>query len=230
MASILHSLAEILKRNEGRGGALLPSTTGEARRMDAEQAMLASDFLGQQYEEYDLEGGYPSDAIEMENVMTEEELAMQAYSAAKNQTHREDVYESDFYRDLNARIPSEDSGNSIVWRVDVDHPVVVVLTDVLGQNPIHLISDIYGDQLIYGDHDVRSAIQYLLDLCQKYELPVSPTPHIPADTPATVATAPLRAASNGFVEVPLKEGEHVQEPLGGEKTDGNHSITISMNV
>lgn len=174
MASILQTAWDILQQNPSRDrdqGLLLPTSQQDVTAIEAQQQQQQS--LMYEYEE-DTE----MDQLSAIPEITEEDVVERAYMMAKHNTFRPDVYEQDFYRGLDARVPqSEDMQHSeIMWRIDQDHPIVIVLMDVSGVQPYHVINDLFGVQFIFYDHDVRAAVGHLLDLCQKYRLPVLATP------------------------------------------------------
>ena len=81
--------------------------------------------------------------------------------------------EKDFYKKLDERIPIQEDTPS-VWRMSIDHPVVYILVNMKGVQPIHIIEDKYGDMVIFKDEHVQMAVQEMKDLCQVKEIKESP--------------------------------------------------------
>ena len=165
MSSIIETVLYVLtqRRNEP-SSPLLPSNIDDIEA----GGILASDLLTY------LDDG-DDDNIELREVLTEEQLALRAYSAAKHQSFRDEVYIDDFFKNFSARVPTENNQDTtVVWRIDADNPVVTILVEVLGAEPIHVIDDIYGEQVIFKDNDVQVAVNHLVELCGKYDLIVTP--------------------------------------------------------
>lgn len=175
MASLIQSLMSVFSDSKTSRTSILPTTQQDLDLMESQQqpdGYLASDLLNGSYEEieeeYQEESPPPSDI----------DLVTVVYGGALHNNHRTPpvVYTCDFYKDFNARLPSNgDSQADVVWRVDIDHPVVIVLNQLMAE-PIHRIYDRFGDQLFYRDQDLRAAVNELVSLCVENGYSVSPDP------------------------------------------------------
>lgn len=74
----------------------------------------------------------------------------------------------DFFKKLDERIPV-DSDLPSVWRMSMDHPVVYILTNLKGIQPIHIIEDKYGDMVVYKNEHVQNAVSEMIDLYKVYK-------------------------------------------------------------
>ena len=188
MASLIKSVVGAFTGDE-EGDNILPTSQWHGYATDG---VLASDMLNETYEGDNVEYTYYDeigDPVEMvdlqqeqlDEIESEKELVNMAYLCASNGNFRasKKVYVSDFYKDLNPRIPhNAESPDDIVWRVDVDHPVVEILAVKIMAQPVHRIYDQFGDLLFYQNDDLQAAVGTLIELCTKYDLEVLPDPTI----------------------------------------------------
>lgn len=115
---------------------------------------------------------YDSELIRVAELLDEETLSAQILEYATKNLYREQLYACDFYKDLDKRVPlgaegrsAEGRNASVVWRMNVDHPIVYVLVADMGQQPMHTINDIYGDLVVYEDEDVQEAVRRMQLIC-----------------------------------------------------------------
>lgn len=142
--------------------------------------------------------GHISDILMMEDqppTYNEEELVEQAYMMAKMDTFRENdvVYRCDFFKGLCRRVPATlQNGlteNDVVWRIEIEHPIIEILVrHGIGQ-PIHHIKDYYGDQLVYRNETVQTGISVLIDLCSQHGYHVENDPAIEEYTAVDIVEA-----------------------------------------
>lgn len=104
--------------------------------------------------------------IRVGTLLSEEDLVAETMQYVGRALYRDKIYVADFYRELDQRVPeTEEDSVGIVWRMNVDHPLVYVLVAELGQQPIHVIDDFYGEIVAYGDAEVQEGVQHLVSLC-----------------------------------------------------------------
>ena len=110
-----------------------------------------------------------SRTIKVDEVLSPSELVPQILHYATKDVHREQLYACDFYRELDKRVPfkSEASDEELVWRMNVDHPIVYVLVAEMGQQPLHVVNDVYGDLVVYPDDAVQEAVHKMQVLCSE---------------------------------------------------------------
>jgi len=123
---------------------------------------------------------YPSEdhmssSLSMETDVSDETLVQEMMALARKDAYRDMVYRCDLYKGLDQRV--SENALHVVWRINVDHPLVYVLIAEKGQQPIHLVNDVYGDMVVYDDADVEEALDYLISLCSKagHEIMNNPT-------------------------------------------------------
>lgn len=125
-------------------------------------------------------------ALQMPVEITDEQLVDEITGLVTRNLYRDTIYMCDFYRGLDERIPSsekEDEKKSSVWRINVDHPLVYVLVAKKGQQPIHIVDDLYGTLVVYNDDVVQEGIRILQELCSKadYTILNQPAPDLKED-------------------------------------------------
>lgn len=132
--------------------------------------------------------GQISDILMMEEQQPiqydEKELAEQAFLMAKMDTFRENdkVYRCDFFKGLCRRVPATlQNGlkeNDVLYRVEIEHPVVAAIALYGVGEPIHHIKDYYGDMFVYRNEVVQTGISVLIDVCTKHGYHVENDPAI----------------------------------------------------
>jgi len=110
--------------------------------------------------------------IHMREEMSDEQLVANIMAHATKNLYREQLYACDLYNGLDERIPAheedeEGEGGESLWRMNVDHPIVYVLIAQKGQQPIHIVEDVYGTLVVYKDAQVKDGIAHLRSLCSK---------------------------------------------------------------
>lgn len=124
-------------------------------------------------------------ALQMPEEITDEQLVNEVMGLVTRNLYRDAIYMCDFYRGLDQRIPSlesddEEEKKNSVWRINVDHPLVYVLVAKKGQQPIHIVDDLYGTLVVYNDDVVQEGIRVLQEMCSKanYTILNEPSPDL----------------------------------------------------
>lgn len=110
-------------------------------------------------------GRRPIEVIKMDEIKSTESLVHEIMGTIMINLYRDEIYRCDFYRGLDQRVPTDDTDKTILWRMNVDHPLVYVLIHEKGQQPIHITEDKFGELVVYNDEDVTDGINYLISLC-----------------------------------------------------------------
>jgi len=186
MASIIQSLMNVFGVDGKTQSSLLPTTQHdvEAQEQHWYGNARASDVLNEESSLFYDDNGDMVELVDLQEPPNEMELVALAYGSASNNNYRESgaVYMSDFYKDLNPRIPRQgDSKDDIVWRMDVDHPVVTVLMTRIMAQPVHRIYDQFGDQLFYRNQDLEAGVAELITMCTQNGYTVLPDPSVEDD-------------------------------------------------
>lgn len=114
--------------------------------------------------------------IHMREEMSDEQLVANIMAHATKNLYREQLYVCDLYNGLDERIPAREEeededapqeGDESLWRMNVDHPIVYVLIAQKGQQPIHIVEDVYGTLVVYKDAQVKDGVAHLRSLCSK---------------------------------------------------------------
>ena len=108
----------------------------------------------------------------------EKEIVDSAYAIAQHNALRDKIYRCDFYKGITPRILLDDYETDTKWRLDVDHPVALLLYELHGNQPIHVCKDYFGDQFIYTTEEIDSAIDTILLLCEKHGYKVWDDPEV----------------------------------------------------
>ena len=105
----------------------------------------------------------------------EKEIAEKAYANALHNIRRPngEVYRCDFYKGMSSRISVGEEDSDVKWRLDVDHPVAILLYELHQCPPVHVVKDLYGDQFIYDTDEIESAIDTIISLCGKHDYAIT---------------------------------------------------------
>lgn len=124
--------------------------------------------------------GAKTDTIKMEETVSDERLVVEIMSFATKNTYRVPIYRCDFYKGLDPRVPVSENTHSIsediMFRMNIDHPLVYVLVTEYGQQPVHITEDYYGELAVYRGADVEDGITYLISLCSAAGYEIQPDP------------------------------------------------------
>lgn len=123
-----------------------------------------------------LNNGYVIDEEYIRNF--EKEIAESAYALAQHNAFRDEIYRCDFYKGINPRVLLDEYESDTKWRLDVDHPVALLLYELHGTEPVHVCKDYFGDQFVYTTEEIESAIDTILALCEREGYVINPTPEI----------------------------------------------------